>query len=606
MRQTVETHIDQAIACAVQAGELALACAPESAVERPRDPSHGDWACTIALKLAKELGRNPRDIAQVIVAHLIEDTAFAKVEIAGPGFINLTLSDTALVGILRDALEQDADYARVDLGRNRTINVEFISANPTGPMHVGHGRWAALGNSLCNVLAHAGWQVAREFYINDAGGQMDKFGESVAARYLQLLGVDAAMPEDGYHGEYVTEIARALIEVHGEKWLHAPQAERAAALREEGYARMLASQQETCARLGVHFDVWFSERTLYEKDAATGKSPIEATLDKLRADGYLFEEDGAIWFRSTDFSDDKDRVLIKSDGSYTYFAPDIAYHRDKFERAPLGHTDAKGATGAPDAAAKDTAVRHAAVECGTPGRVKPAPTASGGSEYLIDIWGADHHGYIPRMQAAVAALGHEGRLTVVLGQLVNLFREGQPVRMSKRTGEMITFEELVEEVGADATKYLMLSRSSDQPIDFDIEVAKKQDSSNPVYYVQYAHARICSVLRKAAESGLAVESLADIGDDTLLLLQEDAEKDLIRFIGQLSDLIEQCARDLAPHKLTHYAEELAARFHKFYTDCIIISDNRELSQARLYLSEATRRVLVLVLGLLGVNAPKRM
>ncbi|MDR1088480.1 MAG: arginine--tRNA ligase [Coriobacteriales bacterium] len=586
MRQLVESHITQALERAAAAGDLDLAYTPESAVERPRDPGHGDWASTIALKLAKELGRNPREIAQIIVNHLAEDAAFAKVEIAGPGFINLTLSDEALVGILRTAYEQNTKYARADLGENRRVNVEFISANPTGPLHVGHGRWAALGNALCKVLEHAGWQVVREFYINDAGNQMDRFGESVAVRYLQELGQDATMPEDGYHGAYVKDVARALVAEYGSRWAEMAPAQRNAELREEGYARMLSNQQEVCARIGVQFDLWFSERTLYEPLPPAGKSPIVLMLDKLRQGDYLYEEEGATWFRTTAFYDDKDRVLIKSDGSFTYFAPDSAYHLNKFERST---TEAE---------------------------------PKGGSEFLIDIWGADHHGYIPRMQAAVAALGHEGKLTVVLGQLVNLFRSGQPVRMSKRTGEMISFEELVDEVGADATKYLMLSRSADQPLDFDIEAAKKQDASNPVYYVQYAHARICSVLRKAKESGFIVEA-ADveeagsgeakkaelprgITDHTLLLLTEPAEKDLIRCIGQLPDLVEVCARDLAPFKLTHYAEELASRFHRFYTDCSIVGENRQLSCARLYLSETTRRVLALVLGLLGVSAPERM
>ncbi|MDR2035141.1 MAG: arginine--tRNA ligase [Coriobacteriales bacterium] len=585
MRPIVEAHINQALSSAAASGELSLAGSPESAVERPRDPSHGDWACTIALKLAKELGKNPREIARIIVKHLAKDATFAKVEIAGPGFINLTLSDSALAAMLREAFEQNTAYASTNLGAGRTINVEFISANPTGPMHVGHGRWAALGNALCNVLEHTGWKVCKEFYINDAGNQMDKFGESLAARYLQELGEQAPVPEDGYHGTYLIDIAKELVNELGTSYLEVADDTRNAAMRELGYQRMLKSQQDVCLALGLTFDVWFSERELYETKeqgdgSADGISEVEVMLKKLEQGGYLFEKEGATWFRSTSFTDDKDRVLIKSDGTYTYFAPDIAYHLDKFER-PVNERYPKG-----------------------------------GSEYLINIWGADHHGYVPRMQAAVAALGHEGRLSVILGQLVNLFRDGQPVRMSKRTGEMVTFEELVEEVGADATKYLMLSRSADQPIDFDIELAKKQDASNPVYYVQYAHARICSVLRKAREAGLDVEDLmgevaalegVPSGDgDLLLLLQADAEKDLIRYIGQLGELVEQCARDLTPFKLAYYAEGLASRFHKFYTDCVIIGEDTSLSRARLYLSETTRRVLALVLGLLGVSAPERM
>ncbi|MCL2530160.1 MAG: arginine--tRNA ligase [Coriobacteriia bacterium] len=589
MKQIVEAHINQAIERAIAAGDLALTGSPESAVERPRDPLHGDWACTIALKLAGELGQSPREIAQIIVDHLKESAAFSLVEIAGPGFINLTLSANALAGLLREAFDSGASYGRVDLGRGRSINVEYISANPTGPLHVGHGRWAALGNAMSRVLEHAGWKVCQEFYINDAGNQMDKFGESVAARYLQEFGVDAKVPEDGYHGVYVIDIAKELVAEFGNAYLELHADELCAEMCELGYTRMLKSQQDICAQLGVNFDVWFSERRLYEPLAggsggsggegdasgedgagADGRTPIELMFNKLQAGGYLYEEDGATWFRSTNFSDDKDRVLTKSNGTYTYFAPDIAYHLDKFERPPT------------------------------------AENPKGGCEYLINIWGADHHGYVPRMQAAVSAIGHEGKLQVVLGQLVNLYRGGKPVRMSKRTGEMITFEELVEEVGADATKYLMLSRSSDQPIDFDIEVAKKQDSSNPVYYVQYAHARICSVLRKAADEGFNIESLAALNDEQLLLLQAPTEKELIRFIGQLSELIEQCARDLSPFKLTHYAEELAARFHRFYTECIIISEESNLTLSRLYLSETTRRVLALVLDLLGVTAPKKM
>ncbi|MCL2806704.1 MAG: arginine--tRNA ligase [Coriobacteriia bacterium] len=570
MRYKVEALINQAIERAMDAGELTLLDSPQSAVERPRDATHGDWASTIALKLAKESGKNPREVAHIIVGHLSQDDSFESIEIAGPGFINLTLSGKALVALLREAFDKDAAYAQASVGAGKTINVEFISANPTGPMHVGHGRWAALGNALCNILEHAGWEVCREFYVNDAGSQMDKFGESVAARYLQELGVDGAVPEDGYHGTYLVDIGKELAQEYGNAYLDVPADERNAIMRELGYTRMLEGQQELCTQLGVHFDVWFSERSLYEPSVASEATPIETMLEKLRGVGYLYEDEDATWFRSTSYGDDKDRVLIKSDGSCTYFAPDIAYHLDKFERLV------------------------------TEDRPK------GGSEFLINIWGADHHGYVARMQAAVAAVGHEGKLSVVLGQLVNLFRNGQPVRMSKRTGEMVTLEELVEEVGVDATKYLMLSRSADQPLDFDIEVAKTQDASNPVYYVQYAHARICSVLRKAADAGLDVEALGALNDEALALLQEDTEKDLIRCMSSLADLIEQCARDLTPFKLTHYAEELASCYHKFYTSCVIIGEDAELSLARLYLSEAARRVLALVLRLLGVSAPERM
>jgi arginyl-tRNA synthetase len=491
------------------------------------------------------------------------------------------------------------------VGEGRTVNIEFISANPTGPMHVGHGRWAALGNALCNMCEHAGWEVTREFYINDAGNQMELFGASVLYRYLELCGIPATLPEGGYGGSYVIEIAQRILDEDGRTWCDeasgvsdAPDAsgtdfgsERAAYFRERGYALMLTRMRELCERVGVSFDVWFSERTLYERGGGVGvldgdngtadgsgtaddapdsttdsasdgsfgdtPSPIESMLTVLTEKGYLYEKDGATWFRTTDFSDDKDRVLIKADGTYTYFAPDIAYHLSKFNR---------------------------------------------GNELLIDIWGADHHGYIPRMKSACEALGHAGKFEVVLGQLVNLFRDGEAVRMSKRTGEMVTFEELVDEVGADATKYLMLNRSTDQPLDFDIEVAKKQDASNPVYYVQYAHARICSLLRRAGDAG--VSDAVDTAD--LSLLVDPAELELARVFSQLVEAVESVARDLAPVRLTRYAEELATGFHSFYTRCQVLGDDQELTRARLYLADATRSVLALVLSLLGVTAPEKM
>jgi arginyl-tRNA synthetase len=621
MRHVIEALVVDAITAAVQSGELASSYVPKATVERPRDPSHGDWACTVALRIAKELGRNPREIAEVIAAHIriggggadaegvggaaatggaVGPALIASVEIAGPGFINLRLSSAALQQVIRDAREQGARFARPNVGEGRTVSIEFISANPTGPMHVGHGRWAALGNALCNVCEHAGWKVTREFYINDAGNQMELFGASVLYRYLELCGVPATLPEGGYGGSYVIEIAQRILDEDGRTWCDeasdadasgasdasasgAPDAsgvglgpKRAAYFRERGYALMLTRMRELCERVGVSFDVWFSERTLYERGGGDGASsgadsiggasgdttdgtpsPIESMLATLAEKGYLYEKDGATWFRTTDFSDDKDRVLIKADGTYTYFAPDIAYHLSKFNR---------------------------------------------GSELLIDIWGADHHGYIPRMKSACEALGHAGKFEVVLGQLVNLFRDGEAVRMSKRTGEMVTFEELIDEVGADATKYLMLNRSTDQPLDFDIEVAKKQDASNPVYYVQYAHARICSLLRRAEDAD--VSDAVDTAD--LSLLTDPAELELARIFSQLAEVVESAARDLAPVRLTRYAEELATGFHSFYTRCQVLGDDHELTRARLYLADATRSVLSLVLSLLGVTAPEKM
>ncbi|MDR3136478.1 MAG: arginine--tRNA ligase [Coriobacteriales bacterium] len=651
MRQVIVNILQEALSAAVCSGELALSYTPESALERPRDEAHGDWASSIALRLAKELRLSPRAVATIIVSHIApstKDELFEAVEVAGAGFINFKLAPVALHRLLRAAFEQDKDFARLQLGVGQAVNVEFVSANPTGPLHVGHGRWAALGNAICNILEHCGWRVTREFYINDAGRQMELFAESVAARYLTLCGRPTNPPPDGYAGTYIEDLAGDLYAQEGTRWLDITAAQRNREIGEEAYARTLANIQAVCAQLGVRFDVWFSERSLYAPEARTGLSAIEMMLQKLAQDNYLYQKDGATWFRSTDFFDDKDRVMVKSSGEYTYFAPDSAYHLSKFMRltAPPENGDGSavsavsdGSAGSAVSAVSDGSDGLSSTSPPLPNTIltkndEPAsalppsneliappfpssdtiPEERGGAtapaspdvpfDYLVDIWGADHHGYIPRMQAACAALGFEGRLTVVLGQLVNLFRNGKPVRMSKRSGELVTLEELVDEVGADATKYLMLARSADQPLDFDIEVAKRHDTSNPVYYVQYAHARICSLRKKAADRGLDVALLPSA---QLALLVHESELALIRHLGRLGDTLERCARDLAPQRLVRYNEELAASFHRFYTECVVLDPaNQELSLARLYLSETVRQVLALSLSLLGVRAPERM
>ncbi|TLM77500.1 MAG: arginine--tRNA ligase, partial [Actinobacteria bacterium] len=488
-------------------------------------------------------------------------------EVAGPGFINLRLSASALQRVVADVRSAGAAYGRCDLGHGRRVQVEFVSANPVGPMHVGHGRWAALGDSMARVLEHAGWRAEREFYVNDAGVQMDVFGASVAARYLELLGREVEFPEDGYRGAYIAEIAEEVRAQQGDALADLPPGELALRCRELGYELVLANHLKRVLHgMGVDFDVWFSERTLHAGQPEGGPSEIEQAIARLTELGHIFEEEGAVWFRSTAFGDDKDRVLRKSDGEYTYFAADIAYHWDKLD------------------------VR--------------------GFDRVIDIWGADHHGYVPRMKAAVAALGHEGQLDVVIGQLVNLFRDGEAVRMSKRTGEMVTFEELLDEVGADAARYWFLRRSTDQQVDFDIGVAKAQSADNPVYYVQYAHARICSILRKAAGADTADES-ADVSavvpaSPDLALLTDDAELTLLRKLAEFGEVVEAAAEALAPHKLAAYAEDLAATFHRFYTVCQVVGDDDALTGARLALADATRVVLATALGLLGVGAPQRM
>lgn len=573
LREQVEEVVDAALSAAVADGSLPLEEVPAAALERPRDAANGDWASTVALRAAKAAHMKPRDVAEVVVSHLPKNDLIASTEIAGPGFVNIRLTNAALASVIAEARREGMDFGRGEAPANAgRINLEYVSANPTGPMHVGHGRWAALGDSMARVLRHAGFDVSEEFYINDHGTQMDNFGRSVSVRYEQLCGRDVPMPENCYGGAYVIDIAREILDADGEKWLDVPEEERVVAFRERSYVEMLEHNKAVLSGFGTTFDTWFSERTLYIPDE-DGKSAVDRALEAMDAKGYVFQKDGATWFKSTAFGDEKDRVLIKENGEFTYFLSDVAYHYNKIQR---------------------------------------------GFTHLIDIWGADHHGYVKRCQAMLAAWGYEGVLEVVLGQLVNLFRDGSAVRMSKRTGEMVTFEELIEEVGVDATRYLMLSRSSDQPIDFDIEVAKKKDATNPVYYVQYAHARICSILRKAAcEGDLVAAEAGDItfnelaertvgADVDLSPLCEESELALMRKMGDFADMVAQAAADRAPFRLTHYAQDLAALFHQFYTNCHVLADDEATRRARLALCDASRIVLALTLSLLGVSAPEKM
>lgn len=569
IRESLESVLYQALKAAVEAGELPLNEIPQPSLERPREEGHGDWACTIAMRLAKAAHMNPRAIAQVIVDHLPANNLVESFEIAGPGFINLSLTNASFQAVVSEARQQGSDFGKSELTEPCKVNLEYVSANPTGPMHVGHGRWAALGDAIARVMRHAGYSVDEEFYINDQGNQMNVFGNSIVVRYQQLLGQDVEMPEACYGGAYIKDIAQAIIDADGDKWLDANEDERLVDFRERGYAMMLDSVKDTLSTFGNNFDTWFSERSLFVADE-NGETKQQRAFDVMNEKGLLFEAEGATFFRSTDYGDDKDRVLVKANGDLTYFMSDVAYHYDKMQR---------------------------------------------GYDHLIDIWGADHHGYIQRCKAMMAAWGYPDALEVVLGQLVNLLRDGEPVRMSKRTGEMVTFQELIDEVGVDATRYLMLSKSADQAIDFDIEVAKKQDSSNPVYYVQYAHARICSILRKAGEArGMNVESagieeiVAELGLDDIDLspLAHESELALMRKMADFSELVAGAARDRAPFRLTHYAQELAGLFHSFYGNCHVLGEEESVERARLALVDSTRIVLALSLDLLGVSAPERM
>ncbi|MFA5844925.1 MAG: arginine--tRNA ligase [Coriobacteriia bacterium] len=551
MNDVIVILLTDALSAAVALGAVILEDPPEVTLERPKDPSHGDWASNVAMRAAKAAGMAPREVAAAIVANIASHPDVEGVEIAGPGFINIRLSRAPIQRVVREIREAGAGYGRSSTGGGRKVQVEFVSANPVGPMHVGHGRWAALGDSIARLLEHTGHAVEREFYVNDAGVQMDIFARSVAARYLEECGREVEFGEDWYRGAYIADIAREIRAAEGDAWADADPGAREAHFMEKAYAQVLAHLRGVLHGIGVDFDVWFSERSLHAP-GPDGSTAVEAAIAVLREAGHVFEHEGAVWFRSTDFGDDKDRVLRKADGSYTYFAADVAYHRDKFAR---------------------------------------------GFDLVIDLWGADHHGYVKRMEAAAAALGHPGGLEVVIGQLVNLFRDGEAVRMSKRTGEMVTFEELLDEVGADAARYFFLRRSTDQSLDFDIGLATRNSADNPVYYVQYAHARICSILRKAG--GIPAET-------ELALLDGEAELTLLRKLGEFPEVVEAAALARTPHRLTRYAEELAAVFHQFYTVCRVVTDDARLTGARLAAVDATRIVLERALALVGVSAPERM
>ena len=614
MPETIEELVKQAIAAAQAAGDLPEFEVTDCGIERPADSGHGDWTSTVAMRSARLARMAPAKIAAAIIANLPACASVAKVEVAGPGFINFYLNSSANNEVIRTIIDAGMDWGKCNVGDGLRTQVEYVSANPTGPLHVGHGRWAAIGDSLCNVLEHANYDVQREYYINDHGSQMDVFGRSVVMRYLQIdeivktEGADVATaaaklladreayvddelderPEthpfmnafnealggNSYGGDYIIDIAQRFYEADGDAWVSVPAEERDPAFRERAYQDMLQQIKDTCHQVRCDFDEWRSERSFYEP-GPDGISYIDKTFKMLEDKGLLYRSDeGTLWFRSTDYGDDKDRVLIKTNGEYTYFASDVAYCWKKFEIA----------------------------------------------DYEINIWGADHHGYIKRVQSVADAMGYPGKYEVLLGQFVNLLRNGEPVRMSKRRGTMISFQELVDEAGVDATRYTLISRSSNQTIDFDIEKVKEQNNSNPVYYVQYAHARICSILRRAigvseqeaAELGMDEVAHRAIGDDyDLALLSAPAELALSRKLSEFPELIANCARDRAPFRLTHFCEELAGTFHGFYHDCQVLpSEGRpldaELSRARLAACDAVRINLAVALRLIGVSAPMSM
>jgi len=551
----IEQRLSELIAAALAsaADELGLSgVAPPIELSKPRQKEHGDFATNLALVLARRVDRSPREVAQILVRHLPEASFLVSAEVAGPGFVNFRLAPTWLTDVLREVAERGERFGRAE-AHGRRAQVEFVSANPTGPLHIGHARNAALGDALARVLEAAGWVVEREYYFNDTGGQMDRFGASVEARYLQLLGREVEPPEDGYHGAYVIDLARDILEAEGPGLADLAPGERFARLREEGAGRVLAQIEHTLERFGVRFDSYLSERSLVER------GEIEAAIERLRAAGAVYEDEGAVWFRSTDHGDDKDRPLVRSNGLHTYFGADCAYLVDKFER---------------------------------------------GFDHLVYVWGADHHGNIARVRGAAEALGYGGdRVEFVIYQWVAFLRDGVPVPMSKRAGEFVTLDELIDEVGTDAARFHLLSLGNDAAMNFDIEAVKRRSLDNPVYYVQYGHARIASILRKAAERGVP---LGPIAETDLALLSHEAELDLLRAIAEVPSQIAAAAEFRAPHRLTHAAQDLAARFHRFYTECPVLSEDRALTQARLCLCNGSRQVIANLLGLLGVSAPESM
>ncbi|CAB4576468.1 unannotated protein [freshwater metagenome] len=557
---SVQSKVAQAILSALIAAkdEGVINCQlPEQIIlDRPKNRDHGDYATSVALTLAKAANQQPRVIAEAIVKtltdnNLLNDAGIAKVEIAGPGFINITLGSASQGSVVIEVLTAGKKYGQSSLLSGKKINLEFVSANPTGPIHLGHTRWAAVGDSLGRVLAAAGAQVSREFYVNDRGNQMDLFGQSIRAA---ALGIDR--PENGYHGEYIIDLANEITKSNPE-FLTLPPEQSNVAFREAGYKLQLDQQRMVLDNFGTHFDTWFSERSLYENNF------FNHTLDKLKANGHVYEEEGATWLRTTDFGDDKDRVMIKSDGSFAYFASDSAYYISKRER---------------------------------------------GFNLCIYMLGADHHGYVGRIKAIAACAGDdpEQDIEALIGQMVKIIEGGQELKLSKRAGTIITLEELVEKVGKDAARYTLIRYPTDTPMVMDVDLLKKNTNDNPVYYVQYAHARICAVLRNAKDFGIEY----GINSYNPELLVHEQERELIGFLAQYPRIVAAAAQMRQPHRVARFIEDLAAQYHRFYNDCRVLPLGEEkptqLNSARATLSLAAAQVISNGLELLGVSAPERM
>ena len=551
VKQSIIESIKQAVVEAQNAGKLPEVPLPDVSIEHPQKAEHGDYATSLPLKLARSTGLNPLNIAKIIASSLDKGEEISDVSIAPPGFINFTLSPDWLAEQVDSILTKEQSYGNIDNGNGKKIQIEFVSANPTGPLHVGHGRGAVLGSALANVLDAAGFKVQKEYYVNDGGNQIISFYRSLYSRYRQSLGIDSEMPAEGYFGSYITELAKELTDEHGDKFLKMSPEEGESKLGKLGLDKMLAQIKDSLESLRVYFDSWFSESSLYED------GQYEKVMSLLKQSGYIAEKESAVWFVSTALGEDKDNVVIRSDGTATYFATDIAYHYNKFiER---------------------------------------------GFDKVIDIWGADHQGHVSRMEAVVGALGIDPkRLKVIISQMITLKRGGELVKLSKRSGDMISLSEVIEEVGVDACRFFFLCRSADSQMDFDLELAKKESQDNPVYYIQYAYARISSILRLAEEKGINYEN----GD--VSLLNDESELTLIRRMLLLPEIIEMISNTLEPHHLTYYAQDLATVFHSFYKQCRVVTDEIEITKARLKLVASARIVLDRTLSLMGMSAPEKM
>ncbi|PIE54845.1 MAG: arginine--tRNA ligase [Dethiosulfovibrio peptidovorans] len=528
---------------------------PKVHLERPKRDGQGDWATNVAMQACKFFGEKPRTLAERMAERLKDDKLLRGVEVAGPGFINFFLSDGWIADVISQVMESGDEYGRCNLGRGRRVQVEFVSANPTGPLHVGHGRGAAVGDIVGNILAFAGWSVNKEYYVNDAGLQMDNLGASTQSRYFELLGQPerAPFPEDGYKGNYIYDLARQIIDAEGDRFLAAPLEDSLDYFRNFSGQVILEEIRSVLHRFGVTFDRWFSEKSLYEENM------VEEAMEVLKDRGFSYEENGAVWFRSTSFGDDKDRVLFRSNGVPTYFASDVAYHKNKYDR---------------------------------------------GFHRAIDVWGADHHGYVPRMSAAMQALNKtdDDGFSVVLIQFVNLLRDGEQVSMSTRSGQFVTLSDVLDEVGVDGTRFYFVMRRADSHLDFDLELAKRESSDNPVFYVQYANARIASIARNMKERGISMPSLNELDSEHLSSAEE---KKLVTRLSIFPEEVEKAAQELAPHRIVSYVHDLAGDFHSFYNAHRVLDDDPR-RPSRILLVQATQSVLANALRILGISAPERM